>query len=199
MMMKTTKINSGSSGSANVHRFAGKGNQRKFVNKDDMFCDHCKAKRHTKETCFKLHGFPDWYKKDLDKKQMSNNSKSFVNLMESPLDVQDAGSPQFEDFQSNIAAMIQQGIENFMKGKSVSDAGASTHVNSAISDFTGSSYKIFSSSCSSFNSDAWIVDSGATNHMCTSYDLLANVTVLTKPVMVCLPDGLLKRLIALEM
>lgn len=30
--------------------------------KMDRFCDHCKMGGHTVDQCFKIHGYPDWYK-----------------------------------------------------------------------------------------------------------------------------------------
>lgn len=43
---------------------AGKGNIKKKVNAKwmDRHCDNYGIDRHEKDTCFKLHGFPDWYK-----------------------------------------------------------------------------------------------------------------------------------------
>ncbi|XP_057994403.1 uncharacterized protein LOC131174666 [Hevea brasiliensis] len=35
---------------------------RDFFKKEDKFCFHCKAQGHVRETCFKLHGYPNWYK-----------------------------------------------------------------------------------------------------------------------------------------
>jgi hypothetical protein len=28
---------------------------------DGMKCTHCGNAKHTRETCFKLHGYPDWW------------------------------------------------------------------------------------------------------------------------------------------
>ncbi|KAK9167857.1 hypothetical protein Scep_003048 [Stephania cephalantha] len=66
---------------------SGKGTFRKNVNKDDSFCEYCKAKRHTKDTCFKLHGITYWYKKGIEKRSNGDNMKSFANMLDSPLDV----------------------------------------------------------------------------------------------------------------
>ncbi|KAK9094248.1 hypothetical protein Scep_025717 [Stephania cephalantha] len=67
-----------------------KGNFKKVVNKDDLFCDYCIMKRHTKDTCFKLHGTPDWYKKfgekmvkrALREPQRRNLFKIHLNLLQ---------------------------------------------------------------------------------------------------------------------
>ncbi|XP_019051425.1 PREDICTED: uncharacterized protein LOC109113939 [Nelumbo nucifera] len=43
-----------------------KGNTKKIdmgrKDRDSKYCDHCNVKGHVKETCFKLHGYPEWYK-----------------------------------------------------------------------------------------------------------------------------------------
>ncbi|XP_068339064.1 uncharacterized protein [Pyrus communis] len=31
------------------------------IDKDRLRCNHCNGKRHTEETCFELHGYPEWY------------------------------------------------------------------------------------------------------------------------------------------
>ena len=34
-------------------------NMSKAINRDSLFCTHCKKHRHTKERCWKLHGKPN--------------------------------------------------------------------------------------------------------------------------------------------
>ena len=36
--------------------------------KDDRFCDHWKIKGHVVDQCFKIHGYPDWYKEKFGSK-----------------------------------------------------------------------------------------------------------------------------------
>lgn len=43
---------------------------------DDRTCEHCKIKGHMKEVCFKLHGYPDWYK---ELKKGKTGGKAFAN------------------------------------------------------------------------------------------------------------------------
>ncbi|XP_070660431.1 uncharacterized protein [Malus domestica] len=31
------------------------------IDKDKLHCNHCNGKQHTEETCFELHGYPEWY------------------------------------------------------------------------------------------------------------------------------------------
>ncbi|KAL0317536.1 UNVERIFIED_CONTAM: Retrovirus-related Pol polyprotein from transposon RE2 [Sesamum angustifolium] len=44
--------------------------KKKFnVDKRAQYCTHCDKTGHSKDTCFKLHGTPDWYKELVDKKR----------------------------------------------------------------------------------------------------------------------------------
>ena len=45
--------------------------------KGDKFCTHCNVVGHMKENCFKIHGYPEWYKKMKEQK-----GKQFINMAE---------------------------------------------------------------------------------------------------------------------
>ncbi|KAK9165874.1 hypothetical protein Scep_001065 [Stephania cephalantha] len=49
-----------------------KWDSKKFVNKDDLVFEFCKRKRHIKDNCFKLHGIPEWYKNNKDRKPLGD-------------------------------------------------------------------------------------------------------------------------------
>ncbi|KAL0449784.1 UNVERIFIED_CONTAM: hypothetical protein Slati_1534800, partial [Sesamum latifolium] len=52
------------------HDMGNKGSYRRnAVDKKSQFCHHCNKSGHTKETCFKIHGVPDWYKVLVDQKK----------------------------------------------------------------------------------------------------------------------------------
>ena len=36
--------------------------------KNDKYCDHCKIRGHQTDQCFKLHGYPNWYKEKFGSK-----------------------------------------------------------------------------------------------------------------------------------
>ncbi|KAK4394268.1 Retrovirus-related Pol polyprotein from transposon RE1 [Sesamum angolense] len=44
------------------------------IDKRNLFCNHCNKSGHNKETCFKIHGFPDWYKDLNDQRRRQNIS-----------------------------------------------------------------------------------------------------------------------------
>ncbi|KAL0332868.1 UNVERIFIED_CONTAM: Retrovirus-related Pol polyprotein from transposon RE1 [Sesamum calycinum] len=49
------------------------------IDKRNLFCNHCNKSGHNKETCFKIHGFPDWYKDLNDQRRRQNiNNRAYV-------------------------------------------------------------------------------------------------------------------------
>ncbi|KAL0398048.1 UNVERIFIED_CONTAM: hypothetical protein Scaly_0253200 [Sesamum calycinum] len=36
--------------------------KKTFVDKKNQFCDHCNKSGHSRNACFKLHGYPEWFK-----------------------------------------------------------------------------------------------------------------------------------------
>ncbi|KAL0387398.1 UNVERIFIED_CONTAM: Retrovirus-related Pol polyprotein from transposon RE1 [Sesamum radiatum] len=48
-----------------------------------MFCEHCRKSGHLKETCFKLHGTPEWYRDLTEKKRKgAGRGREFVAAIE---------------------------------------------------------------------------------------------------------------------
>ncbi|XP_078166104.1 uncharacterized protein LOC144560731 [Carex rostrata] len=45
-------------------------------------CTHCGNPKHTKETCFKLHGYPEWWKELKKKRQESEKARAGVVVSE---------------------------------------------------------------------------------------------------------------------
>ncbi|KAF7802862.1 uncharacterized protein G2W53_041973 [Senna tora] len=42
--------------------------KKKDLSKKDKYCDHCKVNGHTKDTCFKIHGYLEWWKELKEKR-----------------------------------------------------------------------------------------------------------------------------------
>ncbi|KAK9125929.1 hypothetical protein Scep_014775 [Stephania cephalantha] len=117
-----------------------KGTFKKFVNKDELYCNFCKMKRHTKETCFKLHGYPGWFKSEKENKviALSDQNKGFAKMVETPMDFIGEEASNCDFIQANIATMIEQGIVKFFKGKGLATDGVSNSFNMAhLHDFEG--------------------------------------------------------------
>ncbi|KAL2253435.1 UNVERIFIED_CONTAM: Retrovirus-related Pol polyprotein from transposon RE1 [Sesamum indicum] len=53
--------------------------KKAFVDKRHVFCEHCQRTGHSKDTCFKLHGVPDWYKEMNDsRRKTGGRGRGFV-------------------------------------------------------------------------------------------------------------------------
>ncbi|KAL2924272.1 Retrovirus-related Pol polyprotein from transposon TNT 1-94 [Bienertia sinuspersici] len=77
--------------------------------KGDRTCDFCKRKGHLKDTCWKLHGFPDWYLAKKGKKFAANASlENSNNLLESPFDLDANG----EGLHSNSSTATNNGVKS---------------------------------------------------------------------------------------
>ncbi|XP_019107701.1 uncharacterized protein LOC104905474 isoform X2 [Beta vulgaris subsp. vulgaris] len=74
------------------HALSGKKDFKKMkFDKSERFCEHCKVKGHTIDTCFKLVGYPEWYTSLKNKGKMAANvlitDSSSGILGNSPLEV----------------------------------------------------------------------------------------------------------------
>ncbi|KAL0402463.1 UNVERIFIED_CONTAM: hypothetical protein Slati_4276200 [Sesamum latifolium] len=54
--------------------------RRNILDKKHMICEHCTKPGHNKETCFKLHGVPEWYR-DLNEQKKRGMVNSRVNAV----------------------------------------------------------------------------------------------------------------------
>ncbi|KAL0413647.1 UNVERIFIED_CONTAM: hypothetical protein Sradi_1566400 [Sesamum radiatum] len=73
--------------------YKGTGGNRNFVkrkgplDKRNIVCEHCHKSGHNKDTCFKLHGVPNWYK-DLNEQRRKSGT---VNRAYTAAEPQSAG------------------------------------------------------------------------------------------------------------
>ncbi|KAL8120516.1 hypothetical protein AgCh_017628 [Apium graveolens] len=145
-------------------------NRGKF---NSYFCDHCKMTGHTAHRCYKLHGYPSHFKTDNrpDSIKVAANVNSETNESTNVSDNKNAG---FTDAQ--YAQLLQ------LLGK---DAGElSTKNNMKAACVAG---KICLTSHTSVH---WIVDSGATDHMCHDLSLFMQFSPIPNlETYITLPDG----------
>ncbi|KAF7807023.1 uncharacterized protein G2W53_039184 [Senna tora] len=97
------------------------------------YCDHCHMNGHVKETCFKLQGYPEWYKEL--KKKTFNNKKGVniaANVAETPLEESD-GNKTEQGNQMSVLSLLMKELSKAMKG------GTNECVNFAhLGNFAGS-------------------------------------------------------------
>ncbi|WVZ20696.1 hypothetical protein V8G54_008018 [Vigna mungo] len=142
----------------------------KTISRNNKFCEHCKKTNHTIENCYFRIGFPVRYKKS---KPTTKTSASLVTVdpSASPQPLNLDGNPTNDQFTFSkdqyqaILALLQH-----TKDHSSSVNHASVH-----------------NSGTSFSFSHWIIDSGATDHICPIKSLFHNLHPIT-PIHINLPN-----------
>ncbi|KAH9763832.1 retrovirus-related pol polyprotein from transposon RE1 [Citrus sinensis] len=98
--------------------------QRKFVDKSSLHCTHCRKKGHTKEQCFEIIGYPDWW--DTRKKNTKHGSKTAVAESTSTTNLRKESSVQ-------IATSVSPGkalktLTPVINSTWIIDSGATDHM-----------------------------------------------------------------------
>ncbi|KAL0462181.1 UNVERIFIED_CONTAM: hypothetical protein Slati_0105700 [Sesamum latifolium] len=160
------------------------------LDKCSMLCDYCKKTGHLKENCFKLHGTPDWYKELIDKKKKGvGRGKGFVATIEA--------APYTEALRTKdaeLSTIVRSEIRKIMTEDESSQLQQRTpfddiRVNFAhhlqdIDESAGNSYYFSVIDCGT-----WIIDSGATRHVCADINLFTHYYKPNTSSKVTLPDG----------
>ncbi|KAF7811393.1 uncharacterized protein G2W53_032369 [Senna tora] len=110
--------------------------KRKEVSKKDKYCDHCKVNGHTKETCFKIHGYLEWWKELKEKRAGKKTVAAHVkdsSVTETPIHQDlDAGSKDLNTAVSFLLKEVQR------LGKNKASTSKDEQVNFAnLYDFAG--------------------------------------------------------------
>ncbi|KAL0451427.1 UNVERIFIED_CONTAM: Retrovirus-related Pol polyprotein from transposon RE2 [Sesamum latifolium] len=149
--------------------------KRSFVDKRNLHCTHCHKKGHARESCFQLHGVPEWYKTLGDKKK---KERSFAANVES----KDAGE---KTPSHNVADIVAEVLKAMNKDNVPSDP-LTNFANYAQFDhkFAGNTI-----TPSDIGANCWIVDSGASNHVYGNINLFHSYTKSTNHHFIHLPDG----------
>ncbi|KAK4388552.1 Retrovirus-related Pol polyprotein from transposon RE2 [Sesamum angolense] len=130
---------------------------------------------HSKETCFKIHGTPDWYKELQDKRRRDTIPARGFTVDANPM----------KEVHSETKGELLQELIRLMKTGFHMDSPQGNFAQS--DDFAGMN-GVFAGYGNNILT-SWIVDTGATNHMCASACILTNVSPLPNPTSVHLPDG----------
>lgn len=164
--------------------------------KPGVICGNCFKEGHTKEECYKLVGYPighPLHNKYQPPQRRSNNTKNhasssqsrhkIVNMtMNEPLSNSMMNLPpdysvtarmdQLQNQLNQVLLMMQNNSEastsgscNFMAGKRLIATYITKH------------------------KEVWIIDSGATDHICISISLMHNIITHITPIIIHLPNG----------
>ncbi|KAL0340281.1 UNVERIFIED_CONTAM: hypothetical protein Sradi_4544900 [Sesamum radiatum] len=82
---------------------------RQFLDKRGLVCTNCHKPEHSQETCFQLHGVPDWYKAFNDKKKRGTMNKNFVaNVGEKDVGIVPMAANNVTEIMSELLKVLQR-------------------------------------------------------------------------------------------
>ncbi|XP_021738809.1 uncharacterized protein LOC110705276 [Chenopodium quinoa] len=159
--------------------------------KSDLLCTHCKKRGHGVDSCFKLYGVPTWYtelkrKAPANVRLAGNASGSAGILGKAPVQGDEHGSSISS---ADPTAMTHMYNELLRMIQNKSPSSLDNPLSSAI-NFAGTTIAFHVDNLKHvFDKTAWIIDTGASDHMVGNLDLFASIHKLKNPIKVSLPDG----------
>lgn len=166
--------NSSENNSVMLAKDVQKSNSGKKKKDYSVICEHCKIPGHQKDSCFKILGYPDWYK-HLKKEKSSSGGKggqNSVNLANTPLD----GDGDSTTWTPAMVELVQQEIAKALKGK---NSQRQQQINFTMSeDFAGNMSYNGVYACSEIDYNIWIIDTGATCHIAANRMLFNDLRLL---------------------
>lgn len=171
------------------------GQYKRHLSKEEkrrLMCSHCQRTGHEASECFKLLRIPDWYKKYKD----SGAKGGRVNYVDTASESgSSTGQPEFKDNSSDLSKVIQSEMAKcmgtmmqYMSGNNLVKTYANMVHESSKNKTPFEGYYAFSIVLSMENT-TWIVDSGASIHICCNIELLHVTYPLQEVVMMHLPNG----------
>ncbi|KAL2892507.1 Gag polyprotein [Bienertia sinuspersici] len=152
-------------------------------------CDHCGKRGHLIKGCYELNGYPDWWKNPKPKGNGRFAGNVIKDEMEDdpPGDTYDSGSSSAKPNQELINTVVQEVV----KMMNVKQPGQSS--SSQAGSFAGTlAVSNVSNILDCFDKNAWVFDSGASDHIAGNKNLFDDLISLNKGINVGLPDGTIK-------
>lgn len=129
---------------------------------------HCGIKGHVVDRCYKLHGYPPGYK--FGNSNSAQNPKPVAEVDKQP---ENSGKPNQSAFFASLSADQYSQLMSMLQ----SHLGSSTSPNTQkaeVNHITSTCLSINSSNDTGFL-QAWVIDSGASSHICCNQTLFVNL------------------------
>ncbi|KAK6128183.1 hypothetical protein DH2020_038072 [Rehmannia glutinosa] len=156
-------------------------NNSRFSKRERPYCTHCRFHGHTIDKCFKLHGYPPGYKpcpKPLPPTESVNQVSHDPGLLPSP---SADSTPHLTPIQyQHLLQMLSSHMSAFSPGSSSS----SPESNATLA---GTCYNLSLISSAPLSSE-WVVDSGASRHICCTASDFSSLHPISKST-VTLPNN----------
>ncbi|KAL0376361.1 UNVERIFIED_CONTAM: hypothetical protein Scaly_0753700 [Sesamum calycinum] len=127
------------------------------TDKRNLVCGHCNKPGHSKETCFKIHGVPDWYRDLNDQRKKNGGSGRAYTVNDSE---QQSSVDNVSAASHNLVADLMETLKMVQNKVPYDPVKVHFAQNSEMAGTT------LSKSSGNVNAGSWIVDTGATSHMC---------------------------------
>ena len=143
-------------------------------NRKPLHCSYCDRDHHTRETCWKLHGYPPGHPKHSTAKNNhfkhnDSNQSSIHNIRETP------AMQQLQPIMTGLTELQLQQVLSIIQNNGTSQTATPKANNVTTS--------------SGLSSPELIIDSGATDHITSSPALLVNSKEKTSLPPVVMPNG----------
>ncbi|XP_068661006.1 uncharacterized protein [Aristolochia californica] len=148
-------------GSQKSQKFHSSSNSSRNQNSNKFHCNHCKRYGHTMDRCYKLHGYPS------APKAKTNNYSHVAAHQVSTADDNQGSSTSVGSFVQNLNSNQYQQLMSMLSTHLSSSAKVSTAPESSTTNcLTGICFSVSLNPLIS-SQQFWIVDSGATRHICS--------------------------------
>lgn len=161
------------SASMNVNTHVQGHSHGRFDNKKQVVCTNCKRPGNSVSKCYRIIGFPKDFKFTKARRGAANMASEDDSVQSSHSEPS-ITTAQYHD----LMKLLQQTQLN----KQSDESQSKTSINYA--NFAG---MIASNHTNS--STNWIIDTGASDHMCHDIHLLSNIQNVSKPFFIGLPNG----------
>ena len=173
----------GASFSASTTSYTQTGGQKRpEVKRSQLFCTHCKRNGHTVERCYKIHGYPS-------KQGKPRTYRSANNAWAETERVEETAAPPLPGLNQEQSRQLYQFLSNLTTGNS-SSRSEGEEASASVAYMAGITQVLNNTHClCALGGDVWILDSGASEHMCSEKGALHDLCLLRQPILVNLPNG----------
>ncbi|XP_019447246.1 PREDICTED: uncharacterized protein LOC109350467 [Lupinus angustifolius] len=194
MQLEDLKFSGSFSSNYNETRQKGRGRGRRIIGnrpagtfgrgRGQKTCTFCLRTGHTTDTCYKKHGFTPNYQTNA--RNVSNYAgHASLDSLEEHHDLVDLSFKEEKSDPILAFTLAQHNVLKSLIQESMSQAKHSTNKPSSNSIIATEQHISGNSQTTSFT---WILDTGATDHVCHSLSLYQNFKRI-KPLLITLPNG----------
>lgn len=147
------KMQGNSKNGSNKTNFRKKGGDKM----EDRFCVHCKVHGNLRENCFKIIGYPEWYVEMMKAKKEKKTGKQQANMIDVTAEQEKSMNANQQDWMTDL---IKQEVAKLLKTNQFAKEGSVNFITSYFACME-------KGSCSKRGlKRSWIIDFGASNHIC---------------------------------